>query len=245
MKSRTLLVIILLISVFTLSSCLSYNTYIYAENVCWKTENDRLSIFIEGPNNNHSGLAKIKINDEYIDTYVEFGGNVPLLTLYLEDNVENMSRIEEYSFIHFRMHIIDKTTVELEVEYNNSNDSYYDNLSFTIYRSDLSEDKLNAMYYIDTSFFHNSDYEITIGQDKYTIFSGKAEGMINYQDQTISIEFVYVNTTYFEIYDVVTQDILLSGTYDTGINSMTLDIQDNTIFDENVVTIELSILESN
>jgi hypothetical protein len=242
---------LLLIFLFVLSSCLPYYYQdVYQKNVTWKTEDDRLGIFIEGPTNENEGLAIIRINDEFIDTYAQFGGNNPLLTLYFEDKVDNSVFTLEDLFIQFSMNIIDDTKIQLEVKYNNTNDESYDNLSFEIYRSTLSEDELNGMYYLNGMLYKNtvfcsSDYGITLEQDKHTIFSGQAEGTIHYQDQTITIEFVYVDTTHFEIYELDTQGIVLSGTYLTGINSMTLSIDNNTFFDESVQTIELSITESN
>ncbi len=232
-----------------LSSCLSYKTHIYDENVRWQTEDDRLSIFIQGPSNRHSGYSRIKINDEFVDAYVRFGGNIQQVTLCLEDAVDSQTiHIEQDSLIHFRMHILDETTIELAVEYNNTNDSYFDNSLFKIYRSDISEDELNARYYFneipsDNLIFYNSSCDMIIEHDKHTIFDGEAKGTINYNDQVFDIRINYLSDDRFEIYDRHNNVLLFSGQYRSTEEYIELILDSNDFYPSSLRSIELEIVQ--
>ncbi|MCD4826831.1 MAG: hypothetical protein K8Q99_03530 [Acholeplasmataceae bacterium] len=249
MKNKILLITVLFISICMLSSCLSYKTYIYDENVKWQTENDRLFIFIQGPSNEHSGFSRIMINGEFIDAYVQFGGNIPRITLYLEDAIDSQTiNIEQDSLIHFRMNIIDKTTIELSVEYNNTNDSFFDNLLFKIYRSNISEDELNARYYFneiasDNIKFYNISNDMTIEHDKHTIFDGEAKGTINFNNQVFDIRIDYLDDDKFEIYDSNNNELLFSGQYISTKEYIDLILDSNDFYPSSLSSIKLEIVQ--
>jgi hypothetical protein len=249
MKKKILLIIMIFISIYTLASCLSSKTNIYDENVKWQTEDDRLSIFIQGPSNQHSGFSKIKINDSFFDAHVQFGGNIPQVTLYLEDAIDTKTiNIEQDSLIHFRMHIIDETTIELSVEYNNTNDSFFDNSLFKIYRSNIPEDDLNVRYYFnemayDNIKFCNSSCDITIQHDKHTIFDGEATGTINYDNQVFDIRINYLDDDKFEIYDNDDNELLFSGQYISTKEYLELILDSNDFYPSSLSSIKLEIVQ--
>jgi hypothetical protein len=246
---RYIVITFFLLLIMTLSSCLSYKTNIYDENVRWQTEDDRLSMFIQGPANQHSGFSRIKINDEFVDAYVQFGGNIPQVTLFLEDVIDSQTiNIEQDSLIHFEMHIIDETTIELAVEYNNTNDSYFDKSLFKIYRSDISEDELNVRYYFnemasDNLKFYSSAYDMTIEHDKLTIFDGEAKGTINYNNQVFDIKINYLDDDKFEIYDNDDNELLFSGQYISSKAYIELLLDSNDFFPSSLSSIKLEIVQ--
>jgi hypothetical protein len=249
MKNKILLITMIFISICMLSSCLSYKTNIYDENVKWQTEDDRLSIFIQGPSNQHSGFSRIKINDEFFDAYVQFGGNIPQITLYLEDAIDSQTiNIEQDSLIHFTMHIIDETTIELSVEYNNTSDSFFDNSPFKIYRINISEDDLNARYYFnemasDNLKFYSSAYDMTIEHDKHTIFDGEAKGTINFNNQVFEIRINYLDDNKFETYDHNNNALLFSGQYISSKECIELVLDSNDFYPSSLSSIKLEIVQ--
>lgn len=144
----------------------------------------------------------------------------------------------------YKVDTINSTTLLLTDVHNNTGDPTYDNVELSIYREDISADELDAKRYLESKL-SNTEYGISLQYDRTARFTNSAFGTINYNNESVSVRFIYLNQYEFGVYDVANDAILFSGIYDTEVEYIDLHIGYNDFFSLDVDTIRLVISSFN
>ena len=234
---KIFVVILCMIVILTLSACY-YDIYqLFKENVRWQSDDGRISFTIQGPDSERIGIGTININGNNQDVIFVFESGHSNLGCYTLEMYHDQSSIDRTFVLKCETNIIDSETIDLDITSNLSGDDTYDEY-ITIYREDLDDDELNAMYFIDIAFTNDS-YGIYIEQTIDTPFKKTAFGHITDQNGQQSIKFVYVDETHYEIYHIVNDELLFSGTYTTTMEQLKLSIVDDFYFTDTLTNITL------
>ncbi len=232
---KRLLLFYVLFSVVVLSSCVGNNSIsLRKKYVKWTSQDDVLQFDIQGPFNEENGYGTLRINDEYIivKTYLNLGVGPLILTIY-EFEDQNM-------LLEFEVDYVNKTTLNLTVQINETNLETFDNLQLTITRTDISEEDLDAKKYLYANFV-NEEYGIKINGGYLSAISRSGE--INYNNQVFDIRIDYLNDNKFEAYDSIDNELLFSGQYISTKEYIELILDSNDYYPSSLGSIILEIVQ--
>jgi len=231
-------VLILLVFLFiTLFSCYRPFNNLRHTNVKWTSKNGEIE-FIVG-NIDSVGIGRINgIDKVLLLNFFEFSD-----TIYFTDNILFDVYDEENIILSMDVLADNKNTkpVIVKTRYNGTGLSDLDDKVLYLYETPLEEFDLDAANYISQQLI-NEEYQINIKQYADLIYTKASNGTITYQENIIPIQMKYFDNKQFEIINVQTNDLLLSGTYITSFNTITLLFQTNNLYKE-IMSIELSVKE--
>lgn len=234
---KRLLLFYVLFSVVVLSSCVGNNSISLGKKyVKWTSQDDVLQFDIQGPFNEENGYGTLRINDEYIivKTYLNLGVGPLILTIY-EFEDQNM-------LLEFEVDYVNKTTLNLTVQINETNLETFDNLQLTITRTDISKEDLDAKKFLYANF-SNEEYGLDINGGYLTAFSRNGE--IEYDNQELNIRIDYLSDSKFEIYDNSNNEFLFSGQYISTKEYIELVLDSNDFYPNTLSSIILEIVQPN
>jgi len=249
-------IFIILLSMFlvlSLSSCtsLSLRSIDDKQNVVWKTEDDFLTLYIEGYRTYRS-YGEMNIDGETIEVIGDFVWHESKLVLYtveeakiIHDNDGVLT--DESEFVTFGISApfawygwFSSTKMNVKTYYNYSGYSELDDLEFTMTVSKIPEDELDARNFIEMDW-KNDDLGLVFDSDYLSYFTGIHYGTYTLKSEVMDIYFIFLDDNEFEIHENNEDDtLLLSGTYITNKESMTLQVLTDNIFDNQYSEIDMT-----
>lgn len=231
---RKLIITIFIITfMIVLTSC-QYDVHnVLKENVRWQSNSELITFEIQGPGSKNYGYGQLKVNDSFVNVFIILSISPKSLSVYLENNTTS-------SILDYNYNVINSESLLLTDVYNKTNDPNYDDLEITIYREDLSLNELDARIYFE-SYFNHEEYQISLHYlvDSHLTYS--AFGSLYFNHIYMTVKLVYIDEVNFEVYDSSNNELLFSGTYETEIMHVNLDILNDNLFNNNVDTIRLSV----
>lgn len=199
-----------------LSACVPYYwEHTFEKFTKWVSDDDLLIYDTQGEGN-LLGYGSLLVNDERIDVLVEFAWVSPDLNIIDESGEIILLLSTTYK---------SNSHVALEVEFNKTGDSMYDNYSFNMYKTYLEDEELDAKKFLNTGF-ENLIYKIQFNYLKEARFTHTAKGSIEIDQEKIDLKLVFEDNYMFKIYQDNTDELVAEGTYLSFKNSVEL------VFDE-------------
>ena len=203
----------LMVSSLMLSSCeapLKLEKFL-SRNVLWTSDDGRIEITCQGFGI-EEGRASLKINDKDVVASAYFDDLYDCVTFCVTDEKGRESDVMVLDIES----ISDDGRFSLKMNYNASDDPFYDDYSTVLSKRPFKEDELDAKYF--TNGWVNEEYDLALPDRIYSYSNMTKEGVFKGD----GIYFRYLDDCRFTIEYQESSEIFASGSYVTHFDNMDL-----------------------
>lgn len=216
---------LIFLSVFVLTSCVSFEYRNLPKTYTrWSSVDEQFMFDVQGLQKSF-GIGYITTQEEQVEVFVYIDviyGEVHLFHIIDEELSE-----EPYLIFDIEKGSLNGLTMTLITLENHSNDESLNNLILEMSRRDLTnEDNYDAKYYLGSNWM-NKEIKMVLIDDVVRGVSSKLLGYMYINDVKQSILFIFKDNQSFDI--KLNGEIILSGTYETDKDQLTLIIEVNEI----------------